>query len=1525
LNYQNKVVPNILWIMPFLGSLAFGQNGALRLTEPLTKKDHTVVTSEPAISLKGTLAWTGGDRRVLWMSNRGFSDLASVALADDHKTVIWSSTAPVPLRPGVNHLRIRALGQPGAAAFVNVFYAPRTPLPTPVLGTTSFEGKQITYEVKDGLAIYQSDMVLGSAAQVAAGKFTGRLPAISPKRTKPDSITIGPNPLSATGLWPVVNGVVRVPYTNPSLVNAANINAAIAESNAQMAGVVEWVPATASDVNLVEFDFDPGQGGGGCESAVGMVGGTQYIGGSYTCTTTTILHEMGHALGLFHEQSRADRNSYVNYLEQNIDKPQHGNFDIIGSSSVDSGLYNYASIMEYGPFEFARDGVSPVLETIPAGMVLSTALPQYTTGDLDGIMRLYGRAPTAITVDTNPSGLQVLVDGAACTAPCVFSTWAIGSQHTLSVPLDAHGQTLQTLNLQNYIFGRWNAGAPNAQSVTVTNSAGNGTLLSPTTSPAISNYLASFIPVHPYNPVVAPGGEGTITSSPPPSSLIINGSETNYYQDRTLVTLTVNPAAGWSFYFWYNLAEFSLYANPYAFYVTTDLDYYDFDSSYPVTAGLENDAVTTITAASPDLSSALSFPGFAIGVVDGNGNIDRAYTPRNYDAAGDGAGFAAGAKLTLCGSTLNGSACPATPVAQSPVTTNIDYLFSQWSGAAASNADGLNVTVAAVAGQKTYTATYAPSFRTIILPSATCGGNEVTASPAGTNSIGAFGILDAFFPIGTVDFTATAGNGLAFAGWSQDLSGSAATLAYPLTGQIIGTANFNAAGTTAPLAITGVSPATPTVTSGAVNLVVTGTGFTTNPAITYTYIVQPNGYFGYRSNTLTSASQLTIQLNAGDLATAGYYQIVVLNVGAPGGQTCNPEAFFTFPVANAGGAPALGITKSHVGNFGQGQQNAQYTVSVSNIGKGPTADPVTVTENVPGGETLVSMAGSGWTCPANGNTCTRADSLAAGLSYGAITVTVNVAANASSPQINSVTVSGGGAASATATDSTTVVAEVAVPNVVGDTQSAATTAIQNAGLVVGTVTMMASGTLPVGSVISESPAAGSMVVAGSAVNLVVSSGPGGPPTVVSIAPSSGTGLTETFAAVYSDPNGTADLNAVYVLFNTSVNSVGACYVYYSPASKLMYLKNDAGTVWSAGVTPGSSGQASNSQCTLAGMGSSVSTTGNNLTFNVAITFSASFAGLKNSYLYVAGKSASSAWVQKGTWTPVVAGPPTPVSITPSSGTGLTQTFAAVYSDPNGTGDLAAVYMLFNTSVNSVGACYVYYSPSAKLMYLKNDAGTIWSAGVTPGSSSEVSNSQCTLTGTGSSVSTSGNNLTFNAALTFSGSFGGLKNSYLYVAGKSASSAWVQEGNWTPVTEGPPTVISLAPSSGTGSTQTFTAVYADPNGIADLEAVYVLFNTSVNSVGACYVYYNPSAKLMYLKNDAGTVWSAGVMPGSSSQVSNSQCTLTGTGSSVSTAGDNLTFNAALTFNSSFTRQKNSYLYVAGRSGNSAWVQKGTWTP
>src|SRR5215469_8158090 len=68
-------------------------------------------------------------------------------------------------------------------------------------------------------------------------------------------------------------------------------------------------------------------------------------------------------------------------------------------------------------------------------------------------------------------------------------------------------------------------------------------------------------------------------------------------------------------------------------------------------------------------------------------------------------------------------------------------------------------------------------------------------------------------------------------------------------------------------------------------------------------------------------------------------------------------------------------------------------------------------------------------------------------------------------------------------------AKVTVPNVVGMTQAAATTAITEAKLKLGNITQQNSNTVATGNVISQEPASGSSVAEGSAVTLVISSGP----------------------------------------------------------------------------------------------------------------------------------------------------------------------------------------------------------------------------------------------------------------------------------------------------------------------------------------------------------------------------------------------------------------------------------------------------
>ena len=125
--------------------------------------------------------------------------------------------------------------------------------------------------------------------------------------------------------------------------------------------------------------------------------------------------------------------------------------------------------------------------------------------------------------------------------------------------------------------------------------------------------------------------------------------------------------------------------------------------------------------------------------------------------------------------------------------------------------------------------------------------------------------------------------------------------------------------------------------------------------------------------------------------------------------------------------PNISISKSHTGNFRQGDTGKTYSIVVSNAGPGPTAGQVTVTDAVDAKLTPTGASGTGWNChqPQAGQTvtCDRTDALASGQSYPAITITVNVAADAPASITNIATVAGGGdntAGNNTSSDPTTI-------------------------------------------------------------------------------------------------------------------------------------------------------------------------------------------------------------------------------------------------------------------------------------------------------------------------------------------------------------------------------------------------------------------------------------------------------------------------------------------------------------------------
>jgi hypothetical protein len=95
---------------------------------------------------------------------------------------------------------------------------------------------------------------------------------------------------------------------------------------------------------------------GGCWSSVGRQGGKQIISLGTGCGVGSAVHEIGHALGLWHEQSRSDRDQFITINLANVKPNARHNFDKHVEDGDDLGNYDFGSIMHYPATAFSING-----------------------------------------------------------------------------------------------------------------------------------------------------------------------------------------------------------------------------------------------------------------------------------------------------------------------------------------------------------------------------------------------------------------------------------------------------------------------------------------------------------------------------------------------------------------------------------------------------------------------------------------------------------------------------------------------------------------------------------------------------------------------------------------------------------------------------------------------------------------------------------------------------------------------------------------------------------------------------------------------------------------------------------------------------------------------------------------------------------------------------------------------------------------------------------------------------------------
>uniref|UniRef100_A0A0R3RHF0 Metalloendopeptidase n=1 Tax=Elaeophora elaphi TaxID=1147741 RepID=A0A0R3RHF0_9BILA len=149
----------------------------------------------------------------------------------------------------------------------------------------------------------------------------------------------------------------------------------------------------------------------GCFSEVGRTNGVQVLSLDDGCLEyTTIIHEMMHVIGFYHEHERWDRDDYINIFWKNIDRTaidQFGKVDLTKTSYYGQP-YDYRSILHYDSLAFSKNGFPTMLPKQKGFATTIGNAKDFSEIDLAKINRMYG-CPEAYIASLQPRAQSSMI------------------------------------------------------------------------------------------------------------------------------------------------------------------------------------------------------------------------------------------------------------------------------------------------------------------------------------------------------------------------------------------------------------------------------------------------------------------------------------------------------------------------------------------------------------------------------------------------------------------------------------------------------------------------------------------------------------------------------------------------------------------------------------------------------------------------------------------------------------------------------------------------------------------------------------------------------------------------------------------------------------------------------------------------------------------------------------------------------------------------------------------------------------